>query len=186
MNILDSILNHQDGAAVQQVAQQFGLGNEQAISALSALVPQLASGVQQNLQQPGGLQSLLGALASGQHDQYLNDPTRLGDASTIADGNNILGHILGSKSVSQDVTANAAAQTGISQGLLKQMLPIAATLVMGSLARQTSQAGSGQVAANSGAGVMGTVASMLDANHDGSAVDDVVGMVGKFLGGTRS
>ena len=26
---------------------------------------------------------------------------------------------------------------------------------------------------------------MLDANHDGSAMDDVVGMVGKFLGGTR-
>jgi hypothetical protein len=184
MNILDSILNHQDGAAVQQVSQQFGLGNNETISALSALVPQLASGVQQNLQQPGGLQSLLGALASGQHDQYLNEPSRLSDPSAIANGNSILGHIFGSQSASHAVAANAAAQTGISQDLLKQMLPVAATLVMGSLARQTSQAGSAQAA--SGGGMMGAVGSMLDANHDGSAMDDVIGMVGKFLGGTRS
>jgi hypothetical protein len=182
MNILDAILNHQDGAAVQQLAKQFGLGNDQTISALSALVPQLASGVQQNVQQPGGLQGLLGALAGGGHDQYLNDPSQLADPSTIADGNGILGHILGSKNVSHDVTASAAAQTGISQDLLKQMLPLVATLVMGSLARQTSRAG----AAPAGAGMMGEVASMLDANHDGSMVDDVAGMVGKFLGGTRS
>jgi hypothetical protein len=185
MNILDTILNHQDGAAVQQLAQQFGLGNDQTISALSALVPQLASGVQQNLQQPGGLQGLLGALAGGGHDQYLNDPSQLGDPSTIADGKGILGHILGSKSASHDVTANAAAQTGISQDLLKQMLPLVATLVMGSLARQTSRAAASAGTASS-AGMMGEVASMLDANHDGSVVDDVAGMVGKFLGGTRS
>jgi hypothetical protein len=32
---------------------------------------------------------------------------------------------------------------------------------------------------------MGTITSMLDQNHDGSMVDDVVGMMGRFLGGTR-
>ncbi len=138
-----------------------------------------------NSRRANGLQGLLGALASGQHDQYLNDPSRLGDPSTVADGNNILGHILGNRSVSHEVTANAAAQAGISQDLLKQMLPIGATLVMGSLARQTSQAGAAPAAAQS-SGMMGQVASMLDANHDGSAMDDVVGMLGKFLGGTRS
>jgi len=184
MNILDSILNHQDGAAVQQLAQQFGLGNDQTISALSALAPQLASGVQQNLQQPDGLQGLLAALASGGHDQYLNDTSRLGNPSTIDDGNGILGHLLGSKSVSHEVTANAAAETGLGQDVLKQMLPLVATLVMGSLARQTSQAGAAPAATSTG-GMMGGVASLLDANKDGSMVDDVVGMMGKFLGGTR-
>ena len=52
MNILDAILNHQDGAAVQQLAQQFGLDNAQATSALSALVPQLAAGVQPTFSSP--------------------------------------------------------------------------------------------------------------------------------------
>jgi len=63
------------------------------------------------------------------------------------------------------------------------MLPLVATLVMGSLARQTSQAGAPAAVPS---GMMGEVASMLDANHNGSMMDDVVGMVGKFLGGTRS
>jgi hypothetical protein len=32
---------------------------------------------------------------------------------------------------------------------------------------------------------MGVLGSVLDRNHDGSAVDDVVGMIGGFLGGRR-
>jgi hypothetical protein len=186
MNILDSILNHRDGAAVQQLAQQFGIGNDEAASALSALVPQLASGLQQNLQQPNGLQSLLGALASGQHGQYLNDPTRLGDTSTMAEGAGILGHILGGQDAAHSVATNAAAETGLSPDLLKQMLPLAATLVMGAVAHQASSAGVAQANTSSSAGMMGAVASMLDSNHDGSMMDDVVGMMGKFLGGTKA
>jgi hypothetical protein len=182
MNILDSILAHQDGAAVDQVAQQFGLNRDQAVSALSALVPQLAAGVQQNLQQPGGLQGLLAALASGGHEQYMNDPSKLAQPSTTADGNGILGHLLGDKQASRDAAATAAEQTGLSQDVLQQLLPVAATLVMGSLARHTTSAGAGAPATS---GMMGTITSMLDQNHDGSMVDDVVGMMGRFLGGTR-
>jgi hypothetical protein len=50
MNILEAILNSQDGAAVRQLSSQFGLGEAQTTSALSALVPALASGFQRNLQ----------------------------------------------------------------------------------------------------------------------------------------
>ena len=39
MNILDTIINAQDGGAVQQLGSQFGLGAEQTTSALSALLP---------------------------------------------------------------------------------------------------------------------------------------------------
>jgi hypothetical protein len=130
MNILDAILNHQDGAAVQQLAQQFGLDNDQAASAISALVPQLAAGVQRNIQQPGGLDSLLGALTGGGHDQVLNDPSLLGQAASFDSGNGILGHLLGSRDVSRQVASSAASQTGLSSDVLKQMLPLVATLVM--------------------------------------------------------
>ena len=140
MNILDAILNHQDGAAVQQLAQRFGLDNDQATSALSALVPQLAAGVHKNIQQPGGLDSLLGALTGGGHDQVMNDPSLLGQAASFDSGNGILGHLLGSRDVSRQVASSAASQTGLSSDVLKQMLPLVATLVMGALARQTSAA----------------------------------------------
>jgi hypothetical protein len=185
MNILDAILNHQDGAAVQQLAQQFGLDNDQATSAISALVPQLAAGVQRNIQQPGGLDSLLGALTGGGHDQVLNDPSLLGQAASFDSGNGILGHLLGSRDVSRQVASSAASQTGLSSDVLKQMLPLVATLVMGALARQTSAARTSAAASPQTAGIMGSLESMLDQNRDGSMVDDVVGMMGKFLGGSR-
>ena len=187
MNILDSILNHQDGAAVQQLAQQFGIGNDEASSALSALIPQLSAGVQQNIQQPGGLQALLGALTAGQHEQYLNDPSMLGDQTAVANGNGILGHLLGSRAASSQVAQTASQQTGLSPDLLEQMLPIVATLVMGSLARRASGVGAQPSAMSMSpggtSGLMGSLESMLDSNKDGSMVDDVMGMMGKFLGG---
>lgn len=183
MNILDTILSHQDGAAVQQLAQQFGIDNAQATSALSALIPQLAAGVQNNIQQPGGLDSLLGALTGGSHDQVMNDPSMLAQASSADVGNGILGQILGSRDVSRQVAATAAGQTGLSSDLMKQMLPLAATLVMGALSRQASAAGSSASVQSSG--LMGSLESVLDQNRDGSMVDDVVGMMGKFLGGSR-
>jgi hypothetical protein len=183
MNILDAILTHQDGAAVQQLAQQFGLDDAQATSALSALIPQLAAGVQTNIQQPGGLDSLLGALTGGSHDQVMNDPSMLAQSSSVDVGNGILGQILGSRDASRQVASNAASQTGLSADLMKQMLPLVATLVMGALSRRTSAAGASAGVQSSG--LMGSLESVLDQNRDGSMVDDVVGMMGRFLGGSR-
>ncbi len=45
------------------------------------------------------------------------------DDTAVSDGNNILGHILGSKDVSRAVADRASANTGIDSGMLKQMLP---------------------------------------------------------------
>jgi len=48
MNILETILAAQNGGAVKQMGQQLGLGDDQASSVLSALVPALAAGFQRN------------------------------------------------------------------------------------------------------------------------------------------
>ena len=180
MNILDTIINAQDGAAVRQLGAQFGLGDQQTTSALSALVPALAAGLQQNMQSPDGVARLAQALASGQHQTYLDNPDSLAHPSTIADGNNILGHLLGSKDASRGVAANAAAQTGLSPDVLKQMLPIAAAMLMGAAARHASALGSSSPA--SSGSLASLLTPLLDRNGDGSMVDDVTGVIGKFLG----
>ncbi len=177
MNILEAILSAQNGGAAQRIGERFGLDDQQATSALSALVPALAGGVQRNIASEGGLDALLGALGSGQHRRYVDDPEALGDAQTIADGNGILGHILGSKDVSRQVASRAAAQTGIGEGVLKQMLPLVAAMMMGSLSKQSAQSSS----AAAGAGLLGMLAPMLDSNRDGSVADDVMGIVGKLF-----
>jgi hypothetical protein len=125
----------------------------------------------------------MGALANGGHGQYVEDLSRLGSAAAVQDGNGILGHILGSKDVSRQVAAQAAAQTGIGADVLKRMLPVLATLAMGALGRQAAGARPGGVGLGpaSGGGVAGMLGSLLDRDRDGSVADDVMGMLGKFL-----
>ena len=74
MNILNAILGAGDGQAVGALAQQFGLSNDQASSAVGALLPALAGGLQRNVTQQGKSEALVGALTSGQHGRYLDDP----------------------------------------------------------------------------------------------------------------
>ena len=183
MNILDSILGAQGGGATQQLGRQFGLNPDQVSTALAALVPALAAGFNQNMSSSQGLDGLVGALSGGQHQRYMEDASALGRADTVADGNGILGHIFGSKEVSRQVASRAASQTGLSESMLKGMLPIVAAMMMGSLSKQLHQpGGSLQSGAASTDGLFGMLAPMLDSNRDGSMVDDVIGMLGRLAG----
>ena len=188
MNLLETILAAQNGGAVQQLGRQFGLGESQTTAALAALVPALAAGFSRNMQQEGGPASLAAALAGGRHTQYLDDAAALQRADTVADGNGILGHIFGSKDVSRQVAARAAQSSGLSPDNLAKMLPLVAALAMGSMAQRTGGMGHAGVGANVGGGLPGgnlldMLTPMLDADRDGSVMDDVAGMLGKFMGG---
>ena len=182
MNILDSILGAQGGNAPQQLGQQFGLNESQVSSALSALVPAVAAGFQQNMSSPQGLDGLLSALGGGQHQRYVDDLGTLNQADTTADGNGILGHIFGSKDVSRQVASRAAAQTGISEGVLKSMLPVVAAMAMGAMSKKVAAAPAPATGARPSGDLLGMLTPMLDKDRDGSIVDDVMGMLGK-LGG---
>lgn len=180
MNILDAIINAQDGAAVRQLGSQVGLGPDQTTAALSALVPALAAGFQRNVQSQGGLASLMTALSSGNHSQYLDTPGSLGAASAVADGNGILGHLLGSKDVSREVATRAAAQTGLSPDVLKRLLPLVATVMMGAFSKRSSNVSPAGLG-GSGGGIVDMLTPLLDQNRDGSIMDDVTSMIGRFM-----
>ncbi len=187
MNILEALLAAQGGGAVKQLGQQFGLEGDQVSAALSALVPALAGGLAKNATAEGGLAGLTAALSGGRHGSYLDDLASLASPSTTADGNSILGHILGSKDVSRQVAAQAAVSSGVGPDILKQMLPVVAAMVMGAMAKNAgggaATAGLGAPGGGRGGGLLDMLTPMLDSNRDGSAVDDVAGMLGKFLGG---
>ncbi|MEO5819839.1 MAG: DUF937 domain-containing protein [Vicinamibacteraceae bacterium] len=185
MNILDVIMNAQGGNTVRQAGAQVGLSEAETATALSALVPALAAGFQRNMQSPDGLTGLLGALTGGGHQRYIDDPTALTGAT--ADGNGILGHVLGGKDVSRALADRASSQTGISPDVLKQLLPIAASLMMGAFSRQHAQGGlsmaAGATPGASSGGLMDLLTPLVDRNRDGSIIDDVGGMIGKVFGG---
>jgi hypothetical protein len=186
MNILDVILNTQDGAAVRQLSSQFGLQPKQTQSALSTLVPALAAGLQRNMASEEGLSSLLSALSGGSHERYLDDPSSLADPSTTQDGNGILGHLFGSKDVSRQVAQQASEQSGVDVGTLKRMLPLVAAMAMGGLSQQSRASGAAAGgASSSAAGLMAMLTPVLDQNRDGSVLDDILGLAGRFLGGRK-
>ena len=136
MNLLDTILKNP--ALVGQVAQQLNLDAGDAANAMQHMLPALGKGITNNMSKQGGLEGLLGALSSGNHQKYVDNPNILGQADSIADGNAILGHILGSKDVSRNVAGHASQATGVDFGALKKMLPMLATMVMGSLSKTNS------------------------------------------------
>lgn len=188
MNILDMI-NGNDGAAVQQIATQFGLSPEQAKAAMSALLPFVTAGLQRETATKGEA-GVAAALASGNHETYIAQPEVLANPETTVAGNAILGHIFGSKDVSRQVAAGAAQKTGIDPATLQKMLPVIATIVMGILAQRSKNAGAGaggatvpQTGPNSGAntGLGGILGSLLDRDRDGSVIDDLAGMMGGAL-----
>jgi hypothetical protein len=183
MSILDNIMNAGNGAAVRQLGSQLGLNEAQTASALSALVPALSAGLRQNVQSPDGLSGLVSALSGGAHRRYIDDPTALGDADTVADGNGILGHVFGSKDVSRRVAAQAGAQTGLGPDVMKRMLPLVATLVMGAMSRQAASGTGSSLAGGTGAGgLLEMLGGALDKNRDGSALDDILGSIGRTFG----
>ena len=156
---------------------------------------------------------MLGALQNGNHEQYLENPQMLGQQQTVNDGNAILGHLFGSKDVSRAVAGHAAKKTGIGADVLKKMLPLVATMAMGSLSKQTRQPSMKSALAGlamqhlmggqkSGLGYilgavtgannrqrqqaqqthqqgMGIIGKLLDADGDGSMMDDVLRMAMK-------
>ena len=210
--LLDLLSGAQAGPAKQQLGRQFGLNDAMTQQALSAIIPALAAGLKSNASKPGGIEALLGALNSGSHSRYIDEPSLLDRPETRAEGNGILGHLLGSKDMSRSVASHASQKTGLDNGLLKQMLPVIATMVMGSLAKRSEQPdtlsqlsgllGGGQAQSQS-AGLggllggllgggrqqqapqsngLGMLGALFDADRDGSAMDDIFQMVMKGRG----
>lgn len=53
----------------------------------------------------------------------------------------VLGHIVGSKDVSRSVAGHVAKESGISNGILKNRLPVAAMFVMSTMKKKAGSSG---------------------------------------------
>lgn len=184
---------------LKSMARELGISEEQAASGAAALAPAILGGFKKQAQaQPAGLEgigALLGKLGGG----GLLDDVVAPQPTDVNRGNNVLGQIFGSKDVSRTVAQSAAGKTGLDPAILKKMLPMLAMLVAGYMARQKSATSApqadgdggglggllegvlGRKGAGSSGGASGGLASILDLNGDGNALDDILRMAGKAL-----
>lgn len=136
--LFEMLANAQNGNGMEALARQFGISQTQAQTAVEALLPAFSQGLKRNTADPYGIGSFLSALSSGQHAKYFENAGAAFTPQGMADGNGILGHLFGSKELSRAVAGQAAQATGLSQDLLKQMLPAIAAMLMGGLFKQSN------------------------------------------------
>jgi hypothetical protein len=136
--LFDMLANAQNGNGLEALSRQFGLSQQQTQSAVEALLPAFSQGLRRNTADPYGMGSFVTAMASGQHAKYFEDAGKAFAPAGVEEGNGILGHLFGSKELSRAVAGQAAQATGIGQDVLKQMLPVIASMIMGGLFKQSA------------------------------------------------
>ncbi len=151
-SMIEMLLNSGSASPLSQLSSKFGISEEQARQAVEALAPALSIGMKRNVASPMGAGSFIEALSSGRHEQFAEQPDMAVSDEGIAEGNKILGHVLGSKDVSRAVALQASQATGIGQSALKQMLPVIASMVMGSMFKGAKQGNAG-----GGGGILGQI-----------------------------
>jgi hypothetical protein len=166
MNLFEMMMQAQGGNAVNNMARQFGLQPEQAQGAMEALLPAFQMGMQRQAESTDGLQNLIQMFGGGQHAGF-HDADGDGipdDAAT--QGNDVLGQLFGSKDVSRAVAAQASAMSGVSDSILKQMLPVMASMLMGGMFKGAMGSGLGGLMGQAMQGGLG-------------------GMMGQMMGGAQ-
>lgn len=142
-NLFDIMRGAQGGAAIDNMSRQFGITPAQTQKAVEALLPAFTMGLQRSAMNPNALGQLFGMLGSGQHAGFFDNPAQSFSPQAQAQGNNVLAQLFGSPDVSRQVATQAAAMTGIGTGILKQMLPYLAAMLIGGLFRSASSQGLG-------------------------------------------
>ena len=180
------------GGGLSQIGNSLGIDKQTAGTALSAAVPLLVSALARNASEPQGAESLHQALAEDHDGSILKNVSGYLQNPQAANGAGILGHVLGDQQ--PVVTKGLAKGTGLDMAQVVQLLQIAAPLVMGVLGKQQQKKGldtnglstflgnQQQKAQQSNPDLLGTLNNLLDADQDGSALDEIAGVLGNLFG----
>lgn len=185
MNLFEMMQSAQNGQAMQNLARQYGLSMQQTQSALDALLPAFSMGLQRQTQNPyafGNLAQMMTATPFGQ--MYDSDGDGIPDRA-MPMGQDVMSQLFGSKEVANAVAAQAAATSGVGQAILKQMLPVIASILMGGLFKSVNNQGLG--------GILGQFAEMMRGQAPGqqnpgmqaNPANPLEAILGGLFGGQR-
>lgn len=174
-----------------EIGTVVGVDEKSAGSALSAAMPLLVSALAGNAAQPSGANDLLQALQEDHDGSILGNLGGLLRDPDAGEGPGILRHTLGARQPA--VEQGLAKKTGLSAEQISRLLAIAAPLVMGLLGKKQREEGldagglssflgsAMQVDAQDSPDILSILNSALDTDKDGSAVDEVMGFLGKMF-----
>jgi len=199
-NILDLLNSDLGKTLINGASQQLGQDKAKTTTALSAALPLILGAMKNNAKTPEGAAGLLSALGNEKHGGGILDNlgSILGgggiDDDVLQDGAGILGHVFGGKE--QNVANAVSKSSGIDLGSAMNILKVAAPFIMGYLGKESRQQGVSDQngVGNLLGGLLGgestqqqsMVERLLDADGDGSVIDDIAGMVLGASGNKKS
>lgn len=163
MNLMEIMQAAQGGAGMDYLARRFGISAEQAQAAVGAVLPAMSMGLRRQADSVDQMSQFLGALSQGRHGQAFDPQDRDGDGvpdDLRRQGDDVLGMLFGSKDTSRAVAGQAAQFAGLSDQMMRSMLPVIASMLMGGLAKGMTNQGFG--------GLLGQIASGFGAPAGGS------------------
>ncbi len=197
MDLMDLLQGPIGRTLLEGMSARTGQDQSTTQSALQAAIPMLMGALKKNASDPDKASGLMDALMNKHNGGLLDQITDIfGGGSVnedvVEDGDKILGHVLGDKK--EMVAAALSKQTNMDTSSAMDILKMAAPVVMNMIGKQAAQS---NVSDHSGlAGIIGNmlgssgdaaqhsslIERLLDADNDGSIVDDLFNMGRKFFG----
>ena len=188
--ILDVLNSELGKKVINGVSSSTGTDTGKTNSVLTMALPVLMKAMERNAASPEGADGLMKALTH-KHDGHILDNLSgfFGggvDDHMKQDGEKILGHVLGQKQ--QGVQQVLGQKAGLDSGAVGEILKVAAPILMSFLGKQAKQQNvtsqnevhnliGGLLSGGSAKAEQSFLEQVLDADGDGSVVDDVAGML---------
>jgi hypothetical protein len=191
INLMETILGGFNADTVTKIGETVGADPLSTGKAMTAAVPAMVSGLATQAARPGGASALLGLLNQGQFGNIVGNLSGYLSNPVAAGGVNLVQQIFGGdQSVAESQVAKAS---GLSAGAIGRLLPLLAPIVMGALGnvaktQSLDAAGLGKFLSDqqglirsSAPGLLGFL-ERIDANDDGSIMDDLGRLAGRLFG----
>lgn len=175
MDIIKLLLGS-SGDMIDAMSQKSGLAANDVEAVVSKIAPIFMQRANENFKSDADSSNFLEIIRRSNLGEMADAPQNI----SVAEGNELLGVLTGSKENSNALASDVGSQLGISADSIKTLLPMIAPMIAGMLNNQL-KASNLQDSADSGS-MMSMLTQFLDQNKDGSIVDDIFRIAGNFLG----
>jgi hypothetical protein len=193
MSIINNLLGSDSGELlIKGLSSQIGQSKSQTNHLMSMAIPVLLKAMQRNSNSKEGASGLLSTISNKHDGSILNKLENIftGTESNDLekDGEKILGHVLGQRQ--QNIQNALSIQSGIDNTSVSRVLKMAAPVVMGLLGKQQNEQNALNPDENEISNILMNLVgaasennnhsffeSILDADNDGSIIDDVAEVI---------
>ncbi len=193
MSLIDQIFQQIGGNEVSNLSQNLGANEQATQSAIQKALPMIIGALSKQTGTREGAFNIANLLDSDGDGNIMDDVAGFFSQSDNGAGPNILDSLFGGKK--GGVTNGLSQMTDLEPNQASNLMENLAPVVMGFLSNQKSNQGLNVSAlagllgneaqkvkqGGNGADAMGFLENFLDSDGDGSSMDDIAGMIGKFM-----